>query len=351
VRLRRMPWQPESWTLASGPIASAPLVLWQAHTQSVGIRGRLRTGLAVNLAQRLFGTEFQNPILLASGTCGYGEELAGVLELDRLGGLVTKALTTEPRPGNPAPRVAEFDAGMINSVGLANVGLERFRAEKLPWLAAHLRHAQVLVNVAGKTVEEFADLIRSIDDDRGFLGYELNVSCPNVKEGGATFSSRPDLLAEVVRAARAATRRPVIVKLAPNVPDIGHMAEVAVAEGADGLTLINTFPGMIIDTERRRPVIGAGSGGVSGPAILPMGVHAVWHARARVDVPLIGAGGIRSGDDALQYLMAGASLVQIGTASFADPRTAQRVLTQLGQYGRKHDVSDIRELIGAARAD
>ncbi|HWV57054.1 MAG TPA: dihydroorotate dehydrogenase [Longimicrobiales bacterium] len=305
----------------------------------------------MNLAQSLFGTEFQNPVLLASGTCGYGEELADVLDLEALGGVVTKALTTEPRPGNPAPRVAEFDAGMINSVGLANVGLARFRAEKLPWLATHLRRARVFVNVAGKTVDEFAGLIRSIDGDAGFLGYELNVSCPNVKEGGAAFSSRPDLLAEVVRTARAATRRPLLVKLAPNVPDIGHMAEVAVSEGADGLTLINTFPGMIIDTRRRRPVLGAGTGGVSGPAILPMGVHAVWQARARVEVPIVGAGGIRSGDDALQYILAGASLVQIGTASFADPRAAQRVLTQLGQYGQRHGVTHIRELVGAARAN
>jgi dihydroorotate dehydrogenase (NAD+) catalytic subunit len=303
----------------------------------------------VKLAQSLFGVEFQNPVLLASGTCGYGEELDELLDLDSLGGLVTKALTRSPRAGNPAPRVAEFDAGMLNSVGLANVGLERFRAERLPWLRQRLKRAHVFVNVAGQTVEEFVELVSAVDGDAGFLGYELNVSCPNVKQGGAAFSSREDLLGDVVARTREATRRPLLVKLAPNVADIGRMAEVAVAAGADGLTLINTFPGLCIDTETRRPLLGAGSGGVSGPAILPMGVYAVRQASQRVSVPLIGVGGIRSGRDALQYLLAGASLVQVGTASFADPRTAQRVLSEFESYGRRHRVADVRELVGAVR--
>ncbi|MGH7552289.1 MAG: dihydroorotate dehydrogenase [Longimicrobiales bacterium] len=305
----------------------------------------------MNLAQTLFGARFQNPVMLASGTCGYGEEFDGFLDIDQLGGLVTKAVTVEAREGNAAPRVAEFDAGMLNSVGLANVGLAEARTKKLPWLASRLRHAQVLVNVAGKTVEEYAEIVKQLDDSTGFLGYELNVSCPNVKEGGAVFSAREDMLAEVVRAARRATRRPVIVKLAPNVADIGRMAEVAAAEGADGLSLINTFPGLLFDVRTRTAVLGAGTGGVSGPAVLPMGVHAVWQARRRVGIPIIGLGGIRTSDDALQYIFAGASLVQIGTASFADPRTALRVLSGLRSYGDALRISEFRELVGCGSVD
>lgn len=303
----------------------------------------------VKLEQEIFGATFQNPVLLASGTCGYGQELDGIIDLDRLGGLVTKAVTPEVRPGNPAPRVAEFDAGMMNSVGLANVGLDEFKAEKLPWLANHVRRARVLVNVAGGTVEDYLHVISTLEEEAGFLGFELNVSCPNVKKGGAAFSSREDLLADVVRQARAATKRPLIVKLAPNVPDIGRMAEVAVDAGADGLTLINTFPGLLFDLATRRPILGAGSGGVSGPAVLPMGVYAVWQARRRVDVPIIGVGGIRSADDAVQYLLAGASLVEIGTASFADPHTAERVILGLERFGNRHRIQNIRELIGSAQ--
>ena len=304
-----------------------------------------------HLGQTLFGAVFPNPLLLAAGTCGYGRELDGIIDLDALGGLVTKSVTPEPREGNPAPRAAEFAAGMLNSIGLANVGLERFRAEKLPWLAGRLSHARVLVNVAGRTPEEFAHVVRTLDDEPGFVAFELNVSCPNVKAGGALFSAREETLTEVIAAARAATRRPLVAKLAPNVPDIGRMAEVAVAAGADALTLTNTFPGLLFDTRTRRPLLGAGSGGVSGPAILPMGVHAVWQARRRVDVPIIGAGGVRTGDDVVQYLLAGASLVQIGTASFADPRAAPRVLSELTRYCVNHAVPDIAGLVGSARFD
>jgi dihydroorotate dehydrogenase (NAD+) catalytic subunit len=303
----------------------------------------------VKLAQEVFGVVFQNPILLAAGTCGYGQELDSLIDIDRVGGIVIKAVTVQPREGNAAPRVAEFAAGMLNSIGLANVGLERVRTEKLPWLAQRLRNARVLVNVAGGTVEEFADIVRRLDDVGGFLGYELNVSCPNVKEGGAIFATREDLLALVVRGARAVTSRPLVVKLAPNVPDVGRMAEVAVGEGADGLSLINTAPGLLFDVASRRAVLGAGTGGVSGPALLPIGVHAVWQARRRVDVPILGLGGIGTAEDAVQYLLAGASLVQIGTAGFADPRAPLRVLDGLERFGRRHGVTDVRDLVGAGR--
>ena len=303
----------------------------------------------MKLEQKLFGVTFQNPVLLASGTCGYGEEMQDFFDIDQLGGIVIKAVTTEARVGNPAPRVIEFEAGMMNSIGLANVGVAEVKRHKLPWLGTHLQRAHVLVNVAGKTVAEFADIIRELDDTNGFLGYELNVSCPNVKEGGTWFSSRADLLAEAVRAARSATRRPLIVKLAPNVPDIGAMAEVAAGEGADGLTLINTFPGLLFDLKTRRARLGAGTGGVSGPAILPMGVHAVYQASRRVRIPIIGVGGIRTAEDALQYFLAGASLIQIGTASFADPRAGHRVLFELKDRVAALGVSHLSDLIGSGR--
>ena len=305
----------------------------------------------MNLRQTIFGAEFANPVLLAGGTAGYGREVDGIIDLDRLGGLVTKAVTPEPRAGNPALRAAEYGAGMLNSIGLANVGLEAFRKEKLPWLRDRLRSARVLVNVAGAVVEDYIAVVEGLDAEEGFLGYELNVSCPNVKEGGAAFCARNDLLEEVVGAVRALTRRPLIVKLAPNLPDIGATAAVAVDAGADGLTLINTFPGLLFDIETRASVLGAGTGGVSGAGVLPMGVHAVWQARRRVDVPIIGVGGIRSADDAVQYLLAGASLVAIGTATFADPRAPLRVLDGLARFGGRRGVDDVRHLIGAGTVD
>ncbi|MEX2282016.1 MAG: dihydroorotate dehydrogenase [Gemmatimonadota bacterium] len=304
----------------------------------------------MKLNHTVFGASFQNPILLASGTCGYGEELDDIFDIDRLGGLVTKAVTVEPRAGNPAPRVAEFSAGMLNSIGLSNVGLDAFRSEKLPWLHRRLTNARVLINVAGKTVEEFGTIISALDQAEGFIGYELNLSCPNVGDG-ALFSTREDLLRAAVRAARERTQRPLVAKLAPNVPDIGAMAEIAVSAGADGLTLINTVPGLLFDLDSRRPVLGAGSGGISGAALLPIGVHAVRQARKRVQVPIIGAGGVRSAEDAMQYLLAGASLIQVGTASFADPRAALRVISELEHLGSRLGARSIGDLVGAGQAN
>jgi dihydroorotate dehydrogenase (NAD+) catalytic subunit len=303
----------------------------------------------VNLEQRLFGALFHNPVLLASGTCGYGKELDTTFDIDMLGGIVTKAVTVLPREGNPALRVADFDAGMLNSVGLANVGLDEVIRSKLPWLANRLTRARVFVNVAGMTVAEFGDIVSALEPHPGYLGFELNVSCPNTEAGGAIFATQPDMLAAAVRAARAATTKPLLVKLAPNVPDIAAMAEIAVAEGADGLTLVNTMPGLLYDPETKRPLLGAGNGGMSGPALLPIGVHAVRMTRRRLGpaVPLLGVGGIRTACDAIQYFLAGASLVQIGTASFADPRAALRVLSGLAGHGRAHGLAGITELVGA----
>lgn len=298
------------------------------------------------------GLEFQNPVVLAAGTAAYGQELAGVVHLDALGGLVTKAVSPAPRAGAPAPRVAEFNGGMINAVGLANPGVKAVVREQLPWLARSLPGVRKLANVVGFGVEEFADVIAQLDDavngaQAGALdGYELNVSCPNVKAGGMEFGADPSSLADVVRRARAATRRPLFVKLSPTLPDIARSAEIAVDAGADAITLVNTIPGLVIDVARRRPALGFGTGGVSGAALLPVGVLATWKVSRRVRVPLLGIGGISSADDALQYLVAGASLVGIGTAMLRDPRTPERVVNGLARWCADNDVEQIADIRG-----
>lgn len=299
-----------------------------------------------DLSQRLLGANFQTPVLLASGTCGYGEEYASLIPLDEIGGLVTKAVSLEPRPGNPPHRVAETPGGMINAIGLQNVGLDRFRSEKLPWLRENLRSARVLINVVGHSAEDYEAVVSGLDSDDGFLGYEINVSCPNVKDG-TLFGTDERALSELVKDLRALTDRPLVVKLTPNVPDIGVYARICEEAGADGLSAINTFPGMLIDVEARRPVIGNVSGGVSGPAILPMGVYLTWRAAAAVSIPVIGIGGIRSGSDALQYILAGASLVQVGTALFVDPSAPVQVQAGIAEYMERHDVARVADLVGA----
>lgn len=307
-----------------------------------------RSALAVQVA----GLAFQNPIVLAAGTAAYGRELAGIVDLRALGGIVTKAVSPQPRAGAPAPRVAEFHGGMINAVGLANPGVDAVRRDHLPWLATELPAVRKIANVVGFAVEEFAGVIEQLDEavaqaSPGALdGYELNVSCPNVKAGGMEFGADPAALAEVVRRARAATRRPLFVKLSPTLPDIARSAATAADAGADALTLVNTIPGLVIDVRRRRPALGFGTGGVSGAALLPVGVLATWKVRRAVKVPVLGIGGVASAEDALQYIVAGASLVGIGTAMLRDPRTPERVVRDLAHWCRKHGVERIAELVG-----
>jgi dihydroorotate dehydrogenase (NAD+) catalytic subunit len=295
---------------------------------------------------RIAGLDFQNPIVLAAGTAAYGRELAGVVDLDRLGGLVTKAVSPAPRAGAPAPRVAEFDGGMINAIGLANPGLEEVRREHLPWLASHLRRARVLVNVVGSAVEDYVTVVEGLDASPGAEAFELNVSCPNVRAGGMEFGADPRVLADVVSRARAATKRPVFVKLSPALPDVAASARVAVDAGADALTLVNTLPGLVVDVERRRPALGFGTGGVSGHALLPIGVLATWKVRKAVSVPLVGLGGVSCADHVLQYLLAGASLVGIGTAAMRDPRLPERVVRDLARWCERHGVTSLAELVG-----
>ena len=307
-----------------------------------------RSALQVQAA----GLTFQNPIVLAAGTAAYGHELHGVVDLAALGGLVTKAVSPEPREGAPSPRVAEFRGGMINAVGMANPGVAAVRAEHLPWLARELPAVRKLANIVGFAVEEFAEVIEQLElslaaESAGALdGFELNVSCPNVKAGGMEFGADPDALRQVVGRARGVTRRPLVVKLSPALPDIARTAQIAVDAGADGLTLVNTIPGLVIDVERRRPALGFGTGGVSGTALLPVGVLATWKVRRVVKAPLVGIGGVSSADDALQYMIAGATLVGVGTAMLRDPRAPERIVHGLAQWCDVRGVSRIADIVG-----
>ncbi len=281
------------------------------------------------LSRTVFGRHFQNPVLLAAGTAGFGRELDGVLNLDRLGGLVTKAVSRDPRHGNPPPRVAEFRGGMLNSVGLANPGLDAVRTEYLPWLAGRLRQAQVLVNVVGFTVEEYAEVVSGLDGVAGADGLELNLSCPNTSAGGIEFGASADCVRRIVELCRLRTRLPLIAKLSPVLPDIAGMALVARDAGADGISVVNTLPGLL-HGEAGGHRLGNGHGGVSGPALLPIGVLAAARVVERTGgMPVIGVGGVRSAEDVRQYLRVGASLVAIGTGALADPRLPERIVLEL----------------------
>lgn len=281
-------------------------------------------------AVAVFGVAFRNPVLLAAGTAGFGREVAGVVNLARLGGLVTKAVSVEPRAGNPPPRVAETRGAMLNSVGLANPGLDAVRAEYLPWLRAHAGTTRVLVNVVGRTVGDFVAVVRALSEEPVVTALELNVSCPNVEHGGLEFGADAGILADLVRRARAATSRPLLVKLSPVLPDPARTAAAAVAAGADGFTCVNTLPALLFDEVGGRR-LGNGSGGLSGPALLPVGVRMTEIVARETGRPVIGAGGITRGRDALQYLRAGAALVAVGTAALADPRAPERIARELAR--------------------
>ncbi len=303
----------------------------------------------MDLGVEIFGVQFRNPVLLASGTCGFGAEVLSVTCVEALGGLVTKSVTLEPRQGNRAPRVAEFGAGMVNSVGLANPGAHIVRREKLPWIEKNLPETQVFVSVAGHTTDEYLEVVEILDDSPGFVGFELNLSCPNdARRSGLPFALDPDALHQVVRGVRKRTERPILVKLAPNTPDLGPIVRAAADAGGDALTLVNTLPGLVLNPDTGRSVLGAGTGGVSGPALRAVGLHAVWSAARLTNLPLVGVGGIGNGRDAAQYLEVGASLVQVGTASFWDPRAAERVVHELHRFGKSRGIRRVADLRGSA---
>jgi dihydroorotate dehydrogenase (NAD+) catalytic subunit len=271
----------------------------------------------------LFGVTFQNPVLLAAGTAGFGREVDRVIDLDALGGIVTKAVTPEPRHGHAALRVAEFRGGMLNAVGLANPGMASVAAHELPWLTDRLHRARIIVNVAGAAVADYVAVIEQLTANDAITAFEINASCPNTAAGGLEFGQEPKGLAELIRACRKIATRPLTVKLSPVLPDIPAMARIARDEGAEAVSLVNTMPGLL---DKR---LGNGAGGLSGPALLPIGVLATRRVRERVGMPVIGVGGVRTAADAREYLAAGAALVAIGTAALADPRVPERIAREL----------------------
>jgi dihydroorotate dehydrogenase (NAD+) catalytic subunit len=300
-----------------------------------------------DLRVRIGGLELANPVGLASGTFGYGSEYEDLVDVDRIGALYTKAVTISPRPGNRPPRIVETPSGMLNSIGLANPGIEAFIAEKLPALRA--RRCAVFVNVAGSTEEEYLEVVERIESAGGVDGYEINVSCPNVRHGGLAFGTDPAQIERLTRALRDRTRRPLIVKLTPNVTDIGSIAKAAEAGGADAVSCINTLVGMVIDPSKARPVLAMGSGGLSGPAIRPVGVACCYKAARAVRIPVIGLGGIVRAEDALQYLLAGAKAVQVGTGTFVDPRCAISVLEGIAAWMEARGLARIDDIAALLR--
>jgi dihydroorotate dehydrogenase (NAD+) catalytic subunit len=299
------------------------------------------------LATTLCGIRLRNPVLAASGTFGYGIEFEDILDLNSLGGIVTKGLSREPIAGNPAPRLWPTEAGMMNSVGLQNVGVAAFIRNKLPKL--HKYSVPVFANVFGYRAEDYVEVVHALEDAEGLSAYELNVSCPNTEKGGIFFSSDPALLFDVVSRVRTVARRPLLVKLSPNVARIEPVARAAEEAGADALSLVNTFISLAIDVNTRTPRIGAGFGGLSGPAIKPIALRMVYEAAQAVNIPVVGLGGIANGIDAAEFLIAGASAVQVGTANFVDPRAPVRVAQQLGRLLKRQGVARANELVGTLR--
>jgi dihydroorotate dehydrogenase (NAD+) catalytic subunit len=292
------------------------------------------------------GIELINPVIAASGTFGYGIEFEEIVSLERIGGFVTKGLSREPMAGNEAPRLIETASGMMNSIGLQNVGVKAFIGKKLPELRRYSKCA-VIVNVFGNQVTDYTEVIQQLNDAEGIAAYELNASCPNTNHGGMAFGTDPVTLDELVWRSKQVAKRPLIVKLSPNVTSIGEIARCAQTAGADALSLVNTFVSLAIDVETRRPRIANVTAGLSGPAIKPIAVRMVWEAARAVKIPVLGMGGIVSPEDAVEFLLAGATAVQVGTASYADPRAVERIAKGLEQWCVRHQVELVRELTGA----
>lgn len=302
-----------------------------------------RPGMAVSLA----GIKMKNPVMVASGTFGYGPEYADVVDINRLGAIAVKGIHLNPWDGNPTPRMVEVSGGLVNAIGLQGPGADRFISDYMPFLRKH--NVPVIVNIWGRTEEEYVEVAARFDGQPGIHGLELNVSCPNVKEGGHAFGTDTRTLERLVGLVRKATRLPLIPKLAPNVPNIAAFAKAAEAAGADAISLINTIPAMVIDIETRRPVLANKVGGLSGPAIHPVAVKLVWEASRAVRIPVIGMGGITGPREAIEFLIAGATAVAVGTANFTDPTTALRTIEGIESYLARHHIPDVHELIGSLR--
>jgi dihydroorotate dehydrogenase (NAD+) catalytic subunit len=303
---------------------------------------------SIDLSVTLGSLRLANPIIAASGTFGYGVEFAHLVDLSRLGGVVVKGLSSQPMEGAPAPRLCETASGMLNAVGLQNIGVRAFVAQKLPALRAY--RTTVIANIFGHTIEENVEVIKVLEDAEGLAAYELNISCPNVGKGGLEYGSDPAMTAEVVGAARKAARRPLWVKLSPNVTDITTIARAAEAAGADALTVANTYKGMSVDARTRRSLLGNLTGGLSGPAIKPITLRLVYEVSRAVRIPVIGLGGIETPEDVLEYLIVGACAVQVGTAHFADPRASAKLIEQLEKWCLAEKIEQISSLRGTLRS-
>lgn len=288
--------------------------------------------------------EFKNRVFVASGTFGYGIELENVVNLDKIGGIITKSITLNPRVGNPPNRIVETTSGLLNSIGLANVGVQEFIKEKLPKLSALTK--DIIVNVAGSTVDEYGILVELLDEQNEIKAFELNVSCPNVKEGGLAFGTNVKCIQEITKLCRKLTRKPIILKLTPNVTKISDYATAAESEGADAVSLINTLVGMSVDIKTRKPKLSTVTGGLSGPAIKPIALAKVYEVVKAVKIPVIGIGGIMNLNDTLEFLIVGAKAVQIGTANFIDPNTVIKIIEGLQSYCEENGIQDIEEIIG-----
>jgi dihydroorotate dehydrogenase (NAD+) catalytic subunit len=297
-----------------------------------------------DLSVKVAKVRFANPVLVASGTFGFGEEYGQLIDLSKLGGIITKSVTLEPRQGNPPPRTCETASGMLNAIGLTNLGVDRFIKEKLPVLRR--LKTKIIVNVAGSRIEDYVSVVKRLNRCKGIDMLEINISCPNVKEGGLAFGAKPKSARACIQQIRESTSYPIIAKLSPNVTDIVEIASAVEEAGADAVSLINTLVGMAIDVEKRRPILGNITGGLSGPAIKPVALAMVWKVAQAVKVPVIGIGGIMNTRDALEFLLAGASMIQVGCGSFVDPQTSVKIVSGLHRYLREKRLGRITDLVG-----
>jgi dihydroorotate dehydrogenase (NAD+) catalytic subunit len=296
----------------------------------------------------LAGISLKNPILTASGTFGYGDEFKDLMDVNSLGGIILKGLSLKPRQGNPTPRIAETPSGILNAIGLQNIGVDRFIKEKVPYLAK--LKTVVVANVAGHSIEENAEILRALNPIKQVSFYEINVSCPNVKQGGLSLGSDPKILKRLVAALAKVTKKKLMIKLSPNVTDIVEMARICEGEGADMISAINTLLGIAIDIRKRKPVLANITGGLSGPAIKPVGVRAVWQITNAVKIPVVGLGGISTFRDALEYIMAGATALQVGTANFISTETCTKIIADLEHWMSENNIHDLSEIRGCAKS-